>query len=105
MMRVPITVEYHDGRREGFFTSPADAVAFERHYDKPVTAIGSGRVEYFWWIAWHSLTRLKRTGLPFEEWLDAVDRVSEDTDEEADVLPLDLEAPTGSSSTLPTSST
>ena len=43
--------------------------------------------------------------LPFEDWLDAVDRVSEDTDEEADVLPLDLEAPTGSSSTLPTSST
>lgn len=104
MMRVPITVEYHDGRQVEFSTSPADAVAFERQYDKPITAL-DGRVEYFWFIAWHALTRQKRIELPFEEWLDTVDRVTSDASEETDVLPLDLDQPTGSSATLPTSST
>lgn len=105
MMRVPIRIEYVDGERETIRTSPADAVAFEREFDKPVTAIATGRAEYFWWIAWHACKRARRTELPFDEWLDRIESVVEDETEPADIVPLDPDPLTGSSAMSPTSST
>ena len=96
MMRWPMIVEYESGRSDKILTGPADVIAFERHFDKPSTAISTGRMEYFWWIAWHACKRQAKTDLEFDAWMDTVAMVRDGDAKEAEVLPLDLEAPTGS---------
>jgi hypothetical protein len=96
MMRWPIVIEYESGRSDNISTGPADVIAFERHFDKPATAVTTGRMEYFWWIAWHACKRLGKTELEFDAWADTVAMVRDGDAKEAEVLPLDLEAPTGS---------
>lgn len=96
MMRWPIVVEHESGRSDKILTGPADVIAFERHFDKPASAISTGRMEYFWWIAWHTSKRLGRTDLEFDAWTESVVSVRDGDAQEAEVLPLDLEAPTGS---------
>ena len=96
MMRWPIVVEYDSGKTDNISTGPADVIAFERHFDKPSTAISTGRMEYFWWIAWHACKRQAKTDLEFDAWMDTVAMVRDGDAKEAEVLPLDLEAPTGS---------
>lgn len=95
MMRWPIVITHESGRSDKILTGPADVIAFEREFDKPATAIGSGRVTYFWWIAWHASKRLGKTEQSFEEWSETVTEVRDGDPVEADVLPLDLEAATG----------
>jgi hypothetical protein len=96
MMRWPIVVEYESGRSDKILTGPADIIAFERHFDKPGTAISTGRMEYFWWIAWHALTRQKKSEIDFDTWMDTVVAVRDGDAKEAEVLPLDLNQDIGS---------
>ena len=53
-MRIPLVVTYGDGRTEKVSVGATDLIAFERQYDKPTSAISSGRLEYLWWAAWHA---------------------------------------------------
>jgi hypothetical protein len=96
MMRWPIVVEYESGRSDKILTGPADVIAFERHFDKPATAVSTGRMEYFWWIAWHAASRLKKTDLDFDAWAESVAAVRDGDPKEGEVLPLDLDPGTGS---------
>lgn len=96
MMRWPIVVEYESGRSDKILTGPADVLAFEREFDKPASAIGSGRITYFWWLAWHASKRQGKTDLAFEEWSETIAVIKDGDPKEADVLPLDLDPATGS---------
>jgi hypothetical protein len=94
MIRIPLQVEYDDGRTETIVATAADAIAFEREYDKPISALNTGRMEYMWFIGWRALTRTKKTDLPFNVWLDTVaDLKDEEVD---DIVPLERSQPTGS---------
>lgn len=103
MMRMALKVDYDDGRSQRFVTSATDLIAFERHFDKPVSVVTS-RLEFMWWLAWHSLTRQSMTTLAFEEWIDTVMSVEDDDTESTDIVPLDHSPRPGTSSTSPTSS-
>jgi hypothetical protein len=94
MIRIALQVTYDDNRTETIIATAADAIAFEREYDKPISVLNSGRMEYMWWIGWRALTRHKKTELPFDEWLDTV---AELKDEEVDdIVPLERSQSTGS---------
>lgn len=95
MMRWPMVIEYESGRSDKILTGPADIIAFERHFDKPATVVSSGRLEYFWWLAWHAASRAKKTELDFDAWTGTVATVYDGDAKEADVLPLDLDPGTG----------
>ncbi len=87
MIRIALQIQYNDERTELVTATAADAIAFERHFDKPISVINTGRIEYMWWIAWHAVTRSKKTELSFDEWLDTVGEVAdEETD---DIVPLE----------------
>jgi hypothetical protein len=96
MMRIPLVVTYEDGRTEQVKVGAADLIAFERTYDKPTSAISSGRIEYLWWSAWHAAKRTKATGLDFDDWVNTVDAVQDDSDSTSEIVPLESPAPTGS---------
>lgn len=104
MMRMALKVDYDDGRSQRVVTAATDAVAFERHFDKPISVVTS-RLEYMWWLTWRSLTRQSMTSLEFEAWLDTVLSVEDDDKASADIVPLDHSPQHGTSSTSPTSST
>lgn len=94
MIRIKLQIQYNDDRTELVTATAADAIAFERQYDKPISVLNSGRIEYMWWIGWRALTRTNKTSLPFDEWLDTVAELKdEETD---DIVPLERSQSTGS---------
>ena len=94
MIRIALQIQYNDERTEQVTATAADAIAFEQQYDKPISVINTGRMEYIWWIAWHACSRAKKTELQFNDWLDTVGSVA---DEEVDeIVPLERSQPTGS---------
>jgi hypothetical protein len=103
MMRLTLKVDYDDGRSQRVVTAATDAVAFERHFDKPISVVTS-RLEYMWWLTWMALTRQSLTSLSFDEWLGTVLSVEDDDKASADIVPLDHSPLPGTSSTSPTSS-
>lgn len=96
MMRIALQVTYSDGRVQPVMVSAPDLIAFERHYDKPMTAISTGRIEYLYWVAWHSLKRRSLTGVEFDEWIESVDLVGDDPNGGAEIVPLESPQPIGS---------
>lgn len=95
MLRIPLKVRYAEGREQPVLVSAPDLIAFERHFDKPMGQIGSGRMEYMWWTAHHALKRLGMTQLEFDPWLETVEAISDDDQEDSDLPPLERARPTG----------
>lgn len=96
MMRIALKVTYSDGREQAVMVSAPDLIAFEREFDKPMNVIGTGRMEYLWWTAWHAATRKGHTDLAFDEWVESVDFIADDGAEKAEIVPLESPQPTGS---------
>jgi len=94
MIRIPLKVEYADGSTDNLVANAKDSVEFERHFNKPTAAIAEGRVEYMCFLAWTSLTRTKKTDLPFDDWLDTVADLADG--EATEIVPLERSQPTGS---------
>lgn len=94
MIRIALQIQYNDERTEQVTATAADAIAFERTYDKPISVLNTGRIEYMWWIAWHALSRTKKTELGFDDWLDTVGEVADE--EVDDIVPLERSQSTGS---------
>ena len=94
MMRISLSVSYVDGSGAEVVATAPDLIAFERHFDKPMTVFASeARIEYILWIAWTAMTRRKMITTDFESWMDTVDSVvAGDTGE---VVPLESNQPTG----------
>ena len=95
MMRIALKVTYTDGREQAVMVSAPDLIGFERHYDKPMTTIGTGRIEYLWWVAWHATKRKALTDLDFDAWLETVDAVADDPNGTAEIVPLENPQPIG----------
>lgn len=89
MMRIALKVTYADGREQAVMVSAPDLIGFERSYDKPMTVIGTGRIEYLWWVAWHATKRKALTDLDFEAWIETVDTVADDPNGGAEIAPLE----------------
>jgi hypothetical protein len=94
MIRIPLQVEYADGTIDSVLTNAKDGVEFERKYDKPYGALAEGRIEYMYYLAWVAITRIKKTDLPFDDWLDTVADLVDGVAEE--IVPLERSQPTGS---------
>lgn len=95
MMRIALLAKYNDGREQTVLVSAPDLVAFERQYDKPMSAVSSGRIEYLFWVTWHSSKRKSLTDLDFEQWLETVDQIVDDPNAETEIVPLESNQPTG----------
>ena len=94
-MRIPFVITYEDGRTERVKVALKDFLEFERTYEKPWTEIGT-RLEYIYWSAWHAAKRTKSTGLDFDDWVNTVDEVQDDSDSTSELVPLESPALTGS---------
>ena len=100
--RIALEVTYSDERVDHVLCTGADTIKFERAYDLPTNKIGE-RLEYMWFLAWACLTRTKRISLPFEDWMGTVEQVADDESAgPTEILPLESQALTSSSVTLPT---
>ncbi len=78
MMQLRMTVEHADGSEAEVTAKASDLIAFERHFDKPMTVFGdpnTGRVEYIMWLAWHTSKRNGGTEQDFETWVDAIESI------------------------------
>jgi hypothetical protein len=76
-----------------------DFIAFEDEFDLPFTVVidpKKSRLKHSTWLAWHSLSREKKTEKPFTEWMIEIGSVNFVPDSEVqDVLPLESKARTG----------
>lgn len=95
MLNINLTVTHKDGSKNDVVCKTSDYVAFEAHFDKPVSILEQGRLTYLLWLAWKASSRVGVTQLVFDEWVDTVDSI-ESGDDEADIVPLESPAPTGS---------
>ena len=95
MLRVALHIEYADGSAVDAVATAADQMAFEEHFDKPITVISNEfRVTYLLWLAWHVIKRTGKTSDDCNKWAEDVASVSiGDAD---DVVPLESKAPIGS---------
>lgn len=78
MMQIAMRVAYVDGSEAAVTAKASDLIAFERHFDKPMTAFGdpkNGRIEHVMWLAWHTLTKAGVTSLDFDSWVDSVESI------------------------------
>lgn len=73
-MKIALTVEFINGDKEDVVAAFPDFVAFERTWQRSVARLDSDlRLTDLAWLAWHSLTRLKKTALKFDpEWVSTV---------------------------------
>ena len=95
MMRIALKVAYVDGREQAVMVSAPDLIAFERQFDKPMTVIGTGRMEYLWWTTWHAAKRRNLTDLDFDAWINTVDALADDPEGGAEIAPLGSPQPIG----------
>ena len=72
---------------------PVDFIAFENHFDKPVSALESGRLTYLFFLAWTASHRTGATALQFDEWV--VDVLSVEQAAEDEIPPLGSSPSTG----------
>lgn len=78
MMTINMRVKNGDGSEAEVTAKASDLIAFERHFDKPMTVFGNpgnSRIEHIMWLAWHTLKRGNSTTLEFDPWVDTVDEI------------------------------
>lgn len=94
MMRISLSVTYADGSGAEVIAAAPDLIAFERHFDKPMSVFAAdARIEYILWIAWTALTRRKKITSDFDAWVETVESVT--AGDPGEVVPLESNQPTG----------
>lgn len=84
MQPINLQILFADGTSVDASTMASDYIAFETHFDKPITALSTDmRMTYMFYLAWHCVKRTKKTDLPFEEWCDTVSMVGEADEKKA----------------------
>lgn len=92
-MRFQLSVTYVDGTTEVTTVGTADQVAFELHFDRPITSLAEEfRLSDACWLTWQSLKRTSGLDVPFEKWLETVEEVTAAQD---DLVPLETSQPIG----------
>lgn len=94
-MKIGMTVEYNDGKKEHVEAVFADFVAFERTWNRSVTRFESElRLTDLAWLAWHSEKRNKKTAAQFDpDWIETVAAIDLGDDGD-DTFPLEQTQPT-----------
>ena len=71
-----LRVELNDGSIEEVTCGARDFVAFEEKYERSVARFEQElKLTDLLFIAWHALTRQKKTSKDFNAWLDDVDSI------------------------------
>lgn len=95
MMRISLKVQYVDGSEAAVTAAAPDLIAFERHFDKPMTVFADApRVEWMLWLAWTALSRQGKTGEEFDPWTEKVDGIVFG-EQQDDIVPLESNQPIG----------
>ena len=95
MQSITLVVTRTGGRTDEVSCLAADFVAFEMHFDKPISALESGRLTYLYWLAWHALHREKRTADDFDTWIGDTIAIDSKGDGADELPPLERNQPTG----------
>ncbi|CAB5217030.1 hypothetical protein UFOVP199_33 [uncultured Caudovirales phage] len=96
MMRMPLKVNYVDGTGAEVVASAPDLIAFERHFDKPMTIFTEQvRIEYMLWLTWTALSRHKLTAMDFDSWTELVDGIDFGSGDGVEITPLESSQPIG----------
>lgn len=95
MIRIAMKVKYADGSGVDVIASAPDLIAFERKFDKPMSAFAKDvRMEWMLFLTWTALSRQKKTSADFDTWIESVDEVAFGDDVD-DIVPLETSQPTG----------
>ena len=87
-------VEFVGGGTVSGESRPSDLIAFERRYQVPGWFLGdqdNARIEYLWFMAWRAVTRNDSAKVEFDEWIEMVDSVEVEGDDEP-VTPAAVDA-------------
>ena len=79
MMTINMHVKNGDGSEAEVTARASDLIAFERHFDKPMTIFtnpSETRIEYILWLAWHGTKRQAAETPDFDAWVDSIEYVS-----------------------------
>lgn len=75
-MRIILRVELADGSKEDVVCGAKDMVAFEDKYQRSIARFEQEmKLTDLLFLAWHSLTRQKKTTKDFDTWLDDVESI------------------------------
>jgi hypothetical protein len=95
-LAISMIVKVRDSEPRKATAIPADLVAFEREFSKSITSLQDNVfLTDLLWLAWHAERRTNATGLDFDPWVETVETV--ETLDEAELVPLENRASTGSS--------
>lgn len=73
-----------------------DFIAFEGHFNRSVAKFDvEVTLTDLAWLAWHAESRLKKTGLDFDSWVNECDGVGIGEAAENVIVPLEKSQPTG----------
>lgn len=90
MLNITLAVSFKDGTKRDVVCKTSDYVAFEAHFDKPVSVLEQGRLTYLLWLAW----KASGTDQAFDVWVDSVDNIGS-VDEQDEIPPLGSHQLTG----------
>lgn len=95
-MLMTLHVKYVDGSAADATVTAADFIRFEETWNRSIAQFQSDfRFTDLCWLAWHSLTRTKRTAEQWDEWINRLDEVSAADEDTAALAPLESNQPTG----------
>lgn len=101
-----ITVRHTDGTTSSAPITPTVQVAFERHFKCGVQVLAEPdtlRLEYIYWMAWQATTAGRPNRPEFDVWLDTVEEIEQNEEQEDGPSPLGGTPPTGGSLPSPSS--
>lgn len=87
MLNIDLVVTKSDGSAVDVSCNTVDYVAFERHFDKPISVLEQGRITYLFWLAWHASKRLGSIDCDFDTWVESVVNI-EAKDSQESIPPL-----------------
>ena len=73
MNEITLTINFVDGTSLEVNTAAGDLVKWEAHFDLGIDKLE--KVTHLLYLAWLTVTRLKKTGEDFEGWIDLVSKV------------------------------
>lgn len=95
MQAISLDVVLAGGKTEKVVCTAADFVAFETHFDKPVSVLEQGRLTYLYWLAWHACKRAGNTELDFDQFVESVEALEVPEGESQELVPLESNQLTG----------
>lgn len=96
-----LTVQTDAGTQE-VRTKPVDLIRLERHFGMSIAEVfvgGQPKLDHIYYLAWSALRRTGQDVGEYEDWLETVEEVEFDADEESEPAPLDRTPTTDSQPT------